>query len=145
MSEFGKTTPKICATCPWRVVNHGKPHPAGWYRLSNLKRLWAGLRSGRAPGMICHSTDPKNAEYGGNAPIKPGHENECGGALYLLVRNMNAVSEGKPQPFTPPLTKPCMRMLVERHLFSGGLEVMPPESPNDVGLPWAKYPEGEGV
>lgn len=32
-------TPRICDTCPWRVKNHGKPHAAGWYKISNLRRL----------------------------------------------------------------------------------------------------------
>ena len=132
---------RICATCPWRVVNHGKPHKAGWYRLANLKRLWAGLRSGRAPGMICHSTDPKNGEYGGSAPIKPGHEAACGGAMFLLLRNVNAAGAGKPQPIQPPLTKRCMAQLLERHLFEGGLSVIPPENENDVGVPW----KGDGL
>jgi hypothetical protein len=129
-------TPRICDTCPWRVVNHGKPHKAGWYRLSNLKRLWAGLRSGRAPGMICHSTDPKNTEYGGSAPVKPGHEAQCGGALYLMIRNMNAISKGEPQPIQPPLAKRCVAQLVEKHLFGGGVAVIPPENESDIGVPW---------
>jgi hypothetical protein len=128
--------PRICNTCPWRVVNHGKPHPAGWYKIANLKRLWAGLRSGRAPGMICHSTDSKNVEYGGTAPVKPGHESECGGALYLLIRNVNALGKGEPQPIQPPLARKCIARLVERHLFDGGLSVEPPAKPEDVGVPW---------
>jgi hypothetical protein len=136
-------TPRICDTCPWRVKNHGKPHPAGWYKLTNLKRLWAGLRSGRARGMICHSTDPKNIEYGGAAPVKPGHEAECGGALYLLIRNVNAASKGEPQPIQPPLARRCIRQLVERHLFHGGLAVIPPANETDIGVPWqTKDPEG---
>lgn len=127
---------RICDTCPWRVVNHGKPHKAGWYRISNLKRLWAGLRSGRAPGMLCHSTDPKNTEYGGSAPIKPGHEAECGGAMFLLLRNINACGAGEPEPIQPPLTKRCKAQLLERHLFGGGLSVIPPANVDDVGVPW---------
>lgn len=130
--------PRICDTCPWRVVNHGKRHAAGWYRLSNLKRLWAGLRSGRAPGMICHSTDPKNVEYGGVAPIKPGHESECGGALYLLIRNMNAVAEQRPQPIQPALARRAIAQLISRHLFNGGLTVVPPDNEADIDVPWRK-------
>lgn len=130
-------TPRICDTCPWRVKNHGKVHPGGWYRLANLRRLWAGLRSGRAPGMICHSTDPKNVNYGGSAPVKPGHEAECGGALYLMIRCVNAIGKGQPQPITPPLAKRALAQLVERHLFNGGLEVVPPECEEDIGVPWS--------
>lgn len=122
-----KKIPRVCATCPWRTANQGKPHPAGWFRKSNLLRLWAGLRSGRAPGMICHSTDPKNVEYGGDANVKPGHESECGGALYLLIENMNAAGKGEPEPHQPPLTKRCKAQLLERHLFGGGLSVEPPD------------------
>ncbi len=135
---LSEETPRICDTCPWRVANHGKPHKAGWYKLSNLKRLWSGLRTGRAPGMICHSTDPANVEYGGEAKIKPGIENECAGALFLLIQNANAFSAGLPQPIQPPLTKRCMRSLLERHLFGGGLSVEPPRSPDDVGVPWKR-------
>ncbi len=132
---MSEALPRVCKTCPWRVENHGKTHPAGWYKLANLKRLWAGLRSGRAPGIICHSTDPKNVEYGGDAPIKPGHEAECGGALFLLITNMNAVAAEKPQPHQPPLSRTCMRQLVERHLFGGGLSVEPFEG--ELGVPKA--------
>jgi hypothetical protein len=89
-----KPTPRVCATCPWRTANHGKPHPAKWYSIANLRRLWNGLRTAKAPGMICHSTDPKNVEYGGDAPVKPGHEMECGGALYLLIQNIERVRRG---------------------------------------------------
>lgn len=138
MGVEAKPVPRICATCPWRVVNHGKKHKAGWYRLSNLRCLWAGLRSGRAPGMICHSTDPRNVEYGGDAPIVPGKEAECGGALFLLVRNMNAIAKGEPQPFQPPLSKRCMGQLVNRYLFGGGISVQPPDREEDVGVPWAE-------
>lgn len=56
----------------------------------------------------------------------------------LLIRNLNALSEKKPEPFQPPLTKYCKAQLVERHLFHGGLEVEPPKSEDDIGLPWVK-------
>lgn len=126
---------RVCDTCPWRVVNHGKRHPGGWYRIANLRRLWAGLRSGRAPGMICHSTDPKNVDYGGCAPVKPGKESECGGALYLMIRNVNAVGAGKPQPVQPPLQKRAIALLVERFFFGGGVAVEE-QAEGTIGVPW---------
>ena len=84
--------------------------------------------------MICHSTDPKNVNYGGSAPVKPGHEAECGGALYLMIQNMNAIAEGKPQPISPPLAKSAIAKLIERHLFNGGLRVVSFEG--EVNVPW---------
>lgn len=128
--------PRVCDTCPWRKANHAKEHPAGWYRISNLRRLWAGLRSGKAPGMICHSTDPANKEYGGNADIAPGHEAECGGALMLVIRNFQAVNAGQPQPIRPPFTRRGAAHWIERHLFGGGISVDCKFPIEEIGVPW---------
>lgn len=77
-----------CAACPWRTANHGKPHPDGYYTDANRKRLWAGLRTGDAPGMTCHPTDPENQ------PVKASQRTrECTGAWILLLREQRAFEQ----------------------------------------------------
>lgn len=80
-----------CNTCPWKKSNHGKEHPNGWYHKDNLKDLWNGIRNGEP--MICHSTDAKQKEYGGTKDIAPGNERHCIGALILVQRHLNAITE----------------------------------------------------
>lgn len=130
--------PRVCDTCPWLKKNHGKRHAAGWYRASNLRRLWNGLRTGNAPGMICHSTDPNNKEYGGDANIVPGHENECGGALMLVIRNVDALNKGETPPVQPSFTRSGLAHWIERHLFGGGIRVDCDKAPEEIGVPWTK-------
>lgn len=59
-----------------------------------MRRLWAGLRSGDAPGMTCHPTDPDNppADDGSQAP-EGTQTKECYGALLLIAREMK-LAEG---------------------------------------------------
>jgi hypothetical protein len=54
----GKALAEPCKACPWLADNFRKDHPDGWYTLSNLRRLWRGLRRGEP--MSCHPTDPGN-------------------------------------------------------------------------------------
>lgn len=138
-------TLRVCATCPWLTVNHGKKHPAAWYKQhdiegwntkANLRRLWTGLRTGEAPGMVCHSSDSESLSYGGKEGIKPGHKHECTGSLLLMFGNVNAFGEGQPQPFQPPLTKPVIADLIWRKLV-GQLPVIE-DRLADVSLPWNK-------
>lgn len=83
-----------CAGCPWRTANHGKRHPDGWYTKANLRRLWTGLRTGEAPGMSCHPTDPNNpvSEAAQAAGYKeaPDHAEvrECAGSVILQAREL---------------------------------------------------------
>ena len=82
-------TERACAHCPWRLSNQGKPHPHSFYSKRNLARLWAGLRSGRAPGMTCHPTDPRMAEFEGyEATADRELMRECAGALTLMWREV---------------------------------------------------------
>jgi hypothetical protein len=135
---------RVCDTCPWVLANQGKHHPAGWYKVSNLRRLWNGLRTGRAPGMVCHSSDPANKEYGGNADIKPGHEAECAGAMVLIARTLNALNAKKAQPFSPPMTKTGIARWVERYFFSGIPAIQSKFNPEtEIGLPWQNPPSKE--
>lgn len=79
-----------CANCPWRKSNQGKPHPHGWYTVQNLRRLWKGLRTGEAPGMTCHPTDPNNEVPEGCRAAPEGAEaKECAGALLLVQKELN--------------------------------------------------------
>lgn len=83
-----------CAACPWRASNQGKPHPHGWYSKKNLRRLWAGLRSGKAPGMTCHPTDPDNEVPEGHRPAPEGNDaRECAGALILVQRELKLLEK----------------------------------------------------
>lgn len=77
-----------CAACPWRTSNHGRRHAEGWYTKWNRRRLWNGLRTGNAPGMTCHPTDP---DTNPDSPPKAGQETrECAGAWLLIAREMEA-------------------------------------------------------
>ncbi len=129
-------TLRVCETCPFLVKNHGKKHEAGWYTRTNIRRLWSGLRSGKAPGILCHSSDPQNEDYGGGGKVKPGHEHECAGALLLLAQNINALSAGSPEPFQPGLKRPAIAWFLERHLFSQGKWPDVEDRSGEVGLPW---------
>lgn len=78
-----------CSACPWRKSNQGKPHPHGWYTQSNLDRLWRGLRTGEAPGMSCHPTDPRNEVPDGHRAAPDGSiMHECAGSLLLVQREL---------------------------------------------------------
>lgn len=85
-----QATGRACQYCPWRIANQGKRHPNGWYTKTNLRRLWAGLRTGEAPGMTCHPTDPNNL-VPDSWPVKPKAgvtTVECSGALLLVQREL---------------------------------------------------------
>lgn len=74
-----------CAACPWLTGNHRRPHPEGYYTDANRRRLWNGLRTGEAPGMTCHPTDPENQ------PVKDVQRTrECAGAVILAQRELTA-------------------------------------------------------
>lgn len=135
----------ICETCPWLLKNHGRPNPTGgrwsdpsvkvqWYSNANLKRLWNGIRTLKAPGMICHSSDPANGEYGGKGNVRPDLQpQECGGAMLMVLMCVNAICADKPQPFTPGITKAKVADIAWRKL-TGTLPSVPDRS-TEVGLP----------
>lgn len=83
-------TPRACSACPWRLSNQGTRHPHGFYTQTNLRRLWTGLRTGNAPGMTCHPTDARMAEFEGyEATAARGPDaNECAGSVILLYREL---------------------------------------------------------
>jgi hypothetical protein len=81
--------PRACAQCPWRLANQGTRHPHGFYSQTNLRRLWTGLRTGEAPGMTCHPTDPRMAEFDGYEKTAAARETrECAGAIILVLREL---------------------------------------------------------
>lgn len=79
-----------CANCPWRISNHGKRTPWGFYKLANLKRLWNGIRRGGP--QSCHPTDPNHADHIA-AGAKPGSEpQECPGSVVLVLRECEKIA-----------------------------------------------------
>lgn len=74
-----------CEHCPWRIANHGKPTPWGFYRAANLSRLWNQIRRGGHP-QGCHPTDPSHPDHVA-AGAKPGATpQECPGSVILVYR-----------------------------------------------------------
>lgn len=85
------TRPTICAACPWLTANQGRRTKGGWYTKANLRRLWTGLRTGEAPGMTCHPTDPQHPAPDGRPDAVPpdGSDfHECHGAAVLMQREI---------------------------------------------------------
>lgn len=136
----------VCATCPWRKSNHGKPHPANWYRESNLRRLWNGIRRGQARGMVCHSTDPEAADYGSTKPVpETAQPRECGGALVLVIREVEVLNgcqnfaEYRMKRGKDGMTRPALRQWLNRYVF-GAMEGRPiptvtADDLDGIGLP----------
>jgi hypothetical protein len=132
-------TLSVCATCPWRKKLQGTKHPAGWYKLANIKRLWNGIRTGNAPGMVCHASDPGSVDYGSTKVVPEGTEKrECAGALQLIFTEINILN-GHPtikaygKTRKSPMTRAGVLYWMERYIFGKPPAVMPCE---DVGFPW---------
>lgn len=79
-----------CRACPWLTANHRRPHPDGYYSDANRRRLWNGLRTGDAPGMTCHPTDPCNQPVADATRTR-----ECAGAWILLGREMRSFEHAR--------------------------------------------------
>jgi hypothetical protein len=81
--------PNACAQCPWRLSNQGTPHPHGFYTKANIKRLWDGLRTGAAPGMSCHPTDSRMADYEGYEQTAEREQMyRCTGSAVMVAREV---------------------------------------------------------
>lgn len=89
IQEIAGALPNACALCPWRISNQGTPHPHGFYDKANIKRLWDGIRRGDAPGMSCHPTDPRMAEFEGyEETAERTRTHECMGSWVMVAREM---------------------------------------------------------
>ena len=85
----GQTTDRApCSDCPWRLSNHGKRHPGGFFRKDNLRRLWNQIRKGG--GMqTCHPTDPSHPDHRKYGGAKEDADTlECIGSVVLVTREM---------------------------------------------------------
>jgi len=81
-----------CEHCPWRLSNHGKRTPWGFYTKANLTRLWNQIRRG-GKGQSCHPTDPSHKDHI-EAGAKPGaNPQECAGAIILVRREFAAAAD----------------------------------------------------
>lgn len=78
---------KPCAQCPWRISNHGKPHPGGFYTRRNIKRLWNQIRSGGRP-QGCHLTDPSHPDHIAAGCAPNAKAQECPGSVILIKREL---------------------------------------------------------
>ena len=78
-----------CEQCPWLLANHGKRHPHGFFRKTNLRRLWNQIRRGGGI-QTCHMTDPSHPDHG--APEK-AELRECAGSVVLVMREMRRAGE----------------------------------------------------
>jgi hypothetical protein len=97
------------------------------------------MRTGQAPGMVCHSTDPENVTYGGDKILKPDNKKqECIGLNILIQKELNILQTYKdfrqyrrdrPHGFT----RPGLAVWVERILFGS---VPCGDLNSDVALPW---------
>jgi len=82
-----------CANCPWRIANHGKRTPWGFYTKTNLRRLWNQIRRGGA--QSCHPTDPNHPDHIA-AGAKPGATpKECPGSVILIFREFAKMANDK--------------------------------------------------
>ena len=77
-----------CAACPWRIANHGKRTPGGFYTKRNLRRLWNQIRGGGGL-QSCHPTDPGHPDHGAKPDSKP---RECAGSVILVTRELRRVA-----------------------------------------------------
>lgn len=161
-----------CAACPWRLDNHTRRHPDGWFTKANRNRLWRRLRTGES--MSCHTTDPANpvseaAQAAGYRPAPEGSRVlECRGAVILQQRELGLYARRYCGDFKryrqqrrAGLTLVGMRVLMSRIAFGGvpllgGPKMGRPGLDAEVGhepLPWdescIKYimqqTEGSGI
>lgn len=116
-----------CPECPWRKSNRGQAHPLGWYKVNNLHRLWNGIRTATAPGMTCHMTDPNVERPVGEHELHEDTEvQECAGAIILIARENEALSEagGDPKIYRQgrlkPLTKDGLQHWMMGRIAFGG-------------------------
>jgi len=95
MSSSPETSKKTaishpCEHCPWRVSNHGKRTPWGFYRKRNLRRLWNEIRRGGHP-QSCHPTDASHPDHIAAGAEPGGEVEECAGSVILVLREIEKI------------------------------------------------------
>ncbi len=163
-TSAAESAPDACRACPWRTANHGKRHPDGWYRQSNRRRLWSGLRRGEP--MSCHPTDPGNevSDKAARAGYRPAPEGavvrECVGATILVQREVMLWQDHTGQDLPAylrnrrmGLTRHGLTAIVLRLAFGGvpligGRKMLAPNlgTPDiSAGLPGLEWPPQEST
>lgn len=90
-----------CPQCPWRISNHGKRHPNGFFTKKNLTRLWKQLRRGGKP-QSCHLTDPSHPDHVTAGAPANATAQECPGSVILILREIQRLAgdNGEVSPLT---------------------------------------------
>ena len=121
----------VCGSCPFRVTNHGKRVPKGWYSRANLARLWRGVSEGER--LVCAElrTPDRAAKL------------ECVGALHLVLRHLEAAKRGELRRAAVPLSDAGLARwrgrLVPTPAGTPGEAFSPPLRPSSrgaLGVPW---------
>lgn len=142
--------PSACAHCPWRLANQGKADdPHGFYKRSNLKRLWSGLRNGVR--MTCHPTDPRMSDFEHAPTVKDDAQTyECTGALTLQQREFMkfqaALESGSAKAYSlrsPYMSRAGLIAMVNRTIVFPGETPMSKPDLNDSSIGYE--PLGEWV
>ena len=122
----------VCGSCPFRVSNHGKRIPKGWYSRANLVRLWRGVSEGER--LVCTELQ---ATPDGAAKL------ECTGALYLVLRHLEAAKRGEERRAAIPLSDTGLARwrgrLVPTPVGAPDEAFSPPLYPSSgeaLGVPW---------
>lgn len=128
-----------CAQCPWRRSNHGKRHFGGFYRKSNLRRLWNGIRNGGK--QSCHLTDPAHPDHVRAGAPANGKVQECPGSVILVVRECKRLQALAPdgviglEAITTYLAEPSKRRLTRHGLRYWVVQRLGPLADTIAGFP----------
>lgn len=97
------------------------------------------MRSGDAPGMVCHSSDPNSVNYGSTKVVpETSEKRECAGALQLIYNEFD-VLEKHPilKDYKTMRKKPLTRNGVAHWAWRRLTNSLPGVIPCDeVRLPW---------
>jgi hypothetical protein len=127
MAALEMPLPQACKDCPWRIENHGRRSSGGFFTVANRKRLWNGLRTGEAPGMTCHGTDPRkktaaeHEEWDETAGAEATHE--CAGSVAVVQRELlifQNIAEGLPEGAKAGRALTIYRKMRPRGMTRGG-------------------------
>lgn len=82
-----------CAHCPWRIANHGKRTPWGFYTKANVRRLWNQIRRGTtATAQSCHPTDASHPDHVAAGAKVGAQAQECAGSVILVYREFERLA-----------------------------------------------------